>query len=351
MLESDQQENADSGRPAKNVTMVGVSEEIEYSYAIPHYELDDLKKVSRLGEGTFADVDLVISPSGDAFALKRLALNRIKSKSELSMAAADLAREVTTLIKLKHPNIICVHGLSGKSGSAAYFLMEVLQDTLRSRFKRWRSAPKKNSCISRIFKPDSEYEAMLGRIETIALGVARGMEYLHEQDIVLQDLKPANIGFNNDGHPVIFDFGMAYQLGEGAEPAKYSGGTPRYMAPEIWRGNQPTTKCDVFSFGIVLFEICTLKLPWAKKQTVKEIRDTILSGQRPSLRFIANKDLRDLVRECWDHIPKNRPNFVDVNFRLSQIVPMDDTGEKTFVSVSSSSAGSIEQYSVVPPSA
>jgi serine/threonine protein kinase len=96
---------------------------------------------------------------------------------------------------------------------------------------------------------------MYSRIKTVAKGVASGLKYLHDCQIVLRDLKPANIGFNKEGQVRLFDFGMAQNLLKQDPSDDDMCGTPRYMALEIMTGkggDHCLKQANIYSFGVTL---------------------------------------------------------------------------------------------------
>ena len=179
-----------------------------------------------------------------------------------------------------------------------YFLvMDVLAETLSQRLNRWRKNERNHEktkevslsgagadadagrrgslfrCFTRsstaadtpIVDPQ-KLERMYDRVECVGLGIAKGMEYLASKGIVLRDLKPGNVGFDEDDCDTtskvkLFDFGMARQV-EQCDPGEICG-SPRYMAPESMCGDGYTLKVDVYSFGILLFELCSLIVPFS----------------------------------------------------------------------------------------
>eukprot|EP00568_Trieres_chinensis_P009063 CAMPEP_0183314746 /NCGR_PEP_ID=MMETSP0160_2-20130417/49439_1 /TAXON_ID=2839 ORGANISM="Odontella Sinensis, Strain Grunow 1884" /NCGR_SAMPLE_ID=MMETSP0160_2 /ASSEMBLY_ACC=CAM_ASM_000250 /LENGTH=93 /DNA_ID=CAMNT_0025480145 /DNA_START=1 /DNA_END=279 /DNA_ORIENTATION=- len=91
------------------------------------------------------------------------------------------------------------------------------------------------------------------------------MEYLHENRIVFRDLKPQNIGFDDKNKVKIFDFGIARKLDPGDEKHPTGNtGTLRYMAPEVAKCKNYGLEVDVYSFGMLLWEICKWKKPFHK---------------------------------------------------------------------------------------
>ena len=181
-----------------------------------HIEMEDI-----LGYGGFSQVNYVSVQSplleGHHFALKCLDEKLLKSKSKLKVveAALDLAVEADILSRLNHENIIALHGVptiglvdaafSEKSVRDYFLLLDVLEETLLDRLQRWR----KHVFLKSLARRPLSKKKMLHRIETAAIGVATGMEYLHEKNVVLRDLKPENVGFDKNGTVKLFDFGFA----------------------------------------------------------------------------------------------------------------------------------------------
>jgi len=201
---------------------------------------------------------------------------------------------------------------------------------------------------------------MYNRIENIAFGIAEGMEYLHSQQIVLRDLKPSNIGFDFETGTQIrlFDFGMARRVTECVSDEIC--GSPKYMAPEVMSGKGYSHKVDAYSFGVVLYEICSLHAPYADNYWNKEIRVHNRKNSRWSkLKKFGTKNksckskqvekaelledffshvvenqlrpfddlnsiipclkIRALIHDCWSNDPDDRPPFTEILSRLEII--------------------------------
>lgn len=95
----------------------------------------------------------------------------------------------------------------------------------------------------------------------IALGIARGVEYLHQQHIIHRDLKPANILLDNSLNPRIADFGVSREAAtEYATMTKI--GTPTYCAPEVLNGDRYSFPADIYSFGMILCAMMQGGNPW-----------------------------------------------------------------------------------------
>jgi serine/threonine protein kinase len=161
-------------------------------------------------------------------------------------------------------------------------------------------------------------DKMFGRIETVIKGVVDGMRYLHDRNIILQDLKPANIGFDESGKVRLFDFGMARYVTECKDDEVC--GTPRYMAPEVMSGEGSSLKSDVYSFGMVLYEVCSLQRPFGHCKSYESLEEAARSTSRPSLDCIPSKAVQALIQECWNPDPAARPSFEGIHRSLIEEV-------------------------------
>jgi serine/threonine protein kinase len=203
---------------------------------------EDIQTLSVLGSGAHSKVVLVVDEQRlhHRYALKCLDPTKLLTPSDFCFAAEDLAMEADLLSKLNHKNIVQLRGVSRSSVSDSYFhaantnyndnrnegyfiLLDVLEETLHDRIQRWRRDIKqqqihKSSALCKIFgfgksnnnnKTQTIVNHQLGRIETVAIGVADAMKYLHDNNIVVRDLKSKNVGFDKEANVRLFDFGMA----------------------------------------------------------------------------------------------------------------------------------------------
>ncbi|XP_015061724.1 serine/threonine-protein kinase STY13-like [Solanum pennellii] len=152
-----------------------------------------------------------------------------------------------------------------------------------------------------------------------ALHVARGMEYVHGLNLIHRDLKSDNLLIAADKSIKIADFGVARieVLTEGMTPET---GTYRWMAPEMIQHRPYTQKVDVYSFGIVLWELITGLLPFQNMTAVQAAFAVVNKGVRPTIPIDCLPVLSDIMTCCWDSDPNNRPTF-------SQVVKMLEAAE------------------------
>ncbi len=224
--------------------------------------------VERLGAGGIGEV----WKARDRRLNRVVALKFIATERPGSSTARDLLREARAASALNNPNIITIFEV-GESDGGTYLAMEFVEgETLRARMKR---------------PPLPLEEAM-----EIATQVAAGLAAAHKQGIVHRDLKPENIMLRVDGYVKLVDFGLAKVLSWAAEEtsdsSNYSSdgthlvGTVNYMSPEQARGKAVEAPSDVFSFGIVLYEMLAAEHPF-RSDTPMDTLQAILSKEPPPL--------------------------------------------------------------------
>jgi serine/threonine protein kinase len=295
----------------------------------------NLEGVDQLNKGNFGEVFLVMYDSN------LLAKKSIKEHLEAAKnleAARQLANEARILSELSHENIIELKGV-GSDPESYFLLLDYLRGgTLHKLLKQWRDKKVK---IPRLLKKWRKSD-MYNRIEKAgAIGIARGLEYLHSKQIVFCDLKPENIcyydnpmdGSDAKSNVKLIDFGMA-RRGEVYNSNAFRGSLT-YSAPQAMEG-EISTKGDVFSFGVVLSEICSLSQPYRDKKFADEFkglrseeyfgkfRDKVMNeGVRPMNNLetiVPCSTMRDLVQQCWDVDPANRPTCADIVVKLNDIL-------------------------------
>ncbi|KAL2649478.1 hypothetical protein R1flu_017606 [Riccia fluitans] len=206
----------------------------------------------------------------------------------------QFAKEVTMLAKAKHQNVVRFIGACRKPMVWCIVTEYARGGSVRSFLSRRssRSIPLKLAVKQ-------------------ALDVARGMEYLHSLDIIHRDLKSDNLLIATDKSIKIADFGVA-RIEVQTEGMTPETGTYRWMAPEMIQHRQYNHKVDVYSFGIVLWELITGFLPFQNMTAVQAAFAVVNRGVRPSIPADCPPALVDIMCRCWDTNPECRPSFSHV---------------------------------------
>ncbi|UCH93907.1 MAG: protein kinase [Candidatus Aminicenantes bacterium] len=219
----------------------------------------EIKK--RLGKGGMAEVHLAFQENLDREVAIKI-LDPIFLKDEKLLKR--FIYEAKTAAKLIHNNIVTIHDV-GRSGDNHYIVMELLKESLRDRLKR----------IGKL----SEAKALV-----IIKKIANALFYAHNKNIIHRDIKPDNIMFRLDETPVLVDFGIARAL-DVSTHLTMTGvriGTPYYMSPEQCKGEKLDGRSDIYSLGVVFFELLTGAVPY-KSETPTGVIYQHLQAPLPKL--------------------------------------------------------------------
>uniref|UniRef100_A0A6B2L155 Non-specific protein-tyrosine kinase n=1 Tax=Arcella intermedia TaxID=1963864 RepID=A0A6B2L155_9EUKA len=150
---------------------------------------------------------------------------------------------------------------------------------------------------------------------SISHEVAQGMNWLHKQNLLHLDLKPANLLLMEDWTVKIADFGLSRLQPKNDQDIGTVGGTLLYMAPESFNIKPLiTVKCDVYAYGIILWEILTERYPYDQKYKSlyllqKAVKD---ASERPEITEAIPRSLADLMQMCWHPNPDKRLTFAEI---------------------------------------
>ncbi|KAL8514838.1 hypothetical protein ACS0TY_013796 [Phlomoides rotata] len=151
----------------------------------------------------------------------------------------------------------------------------------------------------------------LPAILKVAVDVSKGMSYLHQNSIIHRDLKAANLLMDENEVVKIADFGVArVQVQSGVMTAET--GTYRWMAPEVIEHKPYNHKADVFSFGIMLWELLTGKVPYAHLTPLQAALGVVQKVLRPTIPRNTHPLVVELLERCWQHEPSLRPEFSEI---------------------------------------
>lgn len=255
----------------------------------------------------------IVTVKTTCFALKCLHPQYLKGKRDFADCAIDLVMEAKILACLSHPNIIKLHAVTAGSISkvftkkGGYFLLlDRLYGSLDDRIRDWAAAE--------VAMSSSERSTTLGqRLKSVAIDVARGMAYLHRNMVIYRDLKPSNVGFTLAGEVKLYDFGLAREVvNDGRKMTGYTG-SARYMAPEVARSDVYGLSADVYSFAILMWELCSLQKAYAGMSKQEHLELVVGSQLRPKLSSIEGSSvIKKLIQSCWNHVPDQRPAFSDI---------------------------------------
>jgi len=155
----------------------------------------------------------------------------------------------------------------------------------------------------------------------MALDAARGMNYLHSCNpvIVHRDLKSPNLLVDKNWVVKVCDFGLSRMKVSTYLSSKSTAGTAEWMAPEVLRNEPADEKCDVYSYGVILWELFTLQQPWGKMNPMQVVGAVGFQHRRLDIPEFVDPGIADIIRKCWQTDPRLRPSFGEIMDSLKQL--------------------------------
>ncbi|KAE8667611.1 Serine/threonine-protein kinase HT1 [Hibiscus syriacus] len=202
--------------------------------------------------------------------------------------------EMALLFHLRHPNIITVICCSKKPPVYCIITKYLAGGSLR-----------------KYLHQQEPYSVPHDLVLKLALDIARGMQYLHSQGILHRDLKSENLLLGEDMCVKVADFGISC-LESQCGSAKGFTGTYRWMAPEMIKEKHHTKKVDVYSFGIVLWELLTALTPFDNMTPEQAAFAVCQKNARPPLPSSLLPAFSHLINRCWSSNPEKRPPFNEI---------------------------------------
>ncbi len=240
-------------------------------------QLGDYHIEARIGRGGMAKIYRAYQPSVQRHVAIKIISTDVADEQDLKTFHERFAREAQVVASLEHTHILPIYDY-GLVDETAYLVMRLMSGGSLSDMVMEGPLPQE-------------------RAAEIFSQVARGLAYAHSKGIIHRDLKPANILFSSTGDAYLTDFGLAKWI-EGSPILTQSGkivGTPAYMAPEQLRGDPIDQRADIYSMGIILYQMLTGELPF-------------------------DSDSGDVVSIMYQHLEKQPPSPRDINPEISPTV-------------------------------
>lgn len=212
----------------------------------------------------------------------------------------EFAQEVYIMRKIRHKNVVQFIGACTQPPSL-FIVTEFMS---------------RGSLYDFLHKQKGVFK--LPSVLKVAIDVCKGMNYLHQNNIIHRDLKTANILMDENEVVKVADFGVArVKTQSGVMTAET--GTYRWMAPEVIEHKPYDQKADVFSFAIMIWELLTGKLPYDYLTPLQAAVGVVQKALRPTIPKHTNLKLAELLEKCWQQDPALRPDFSDILDKLQLI--------------------------------
>lgn len=260
------------------------------------WEIDPkhLKFGNKVASGSYGDL------YKGTYCSQEVAIKVLKPERLNSDLQKEFAQEVYIMRKVRHKNVVQFIGACTKPPSLC-IITEFMSG---------------GSVYDYLHKQKGVFK--LPTLLKVAIDVSKGMNYLHQNNIIHRDLKAANLLMDENEVVKVADFGVARVKAQSGVMTAETG-TYRWMAPEVIEHKPYDHKADVFSFGVVLWELLTGKLPYEYLTPLQAAVGVVQKGLRPTIPKNINPKLAELLERCWQQDPALRPDFSEIIEILQQI--------------------------------
>ncbi|XP_034673451.1 serine/threonine-protein kinase STY13-like isoform X1 [Vitis riparia] len=279
-------------------------------------ELSKLDIRSVIAHGTYGTVYRGIYDGQDV-AVKVLDWGEdgLATAAETAALRTSFRQEVAVWHKLDHPNVTKFIGASMGTSD-----LRIPSNNISSDGRN--PVPSRACCVVVEYLPGGTLKKFLIRnrrkklafkiVIQLALDLSRGLSYLHSKKIVHRDVKTENMLLDAHRTLKIADFGVARVEAQNPRDMTGETGTLGYMAPEVLDGKPYNRKCDVYSFGICLWETYCCDMPYPDLSFADISSAVVRQNLRPDIPRCCPSSLASIMRKCWDGNPDKRPDMDEV---------------------------------------
>jgi serine/threonine protein kinase len=286
-LESDP--NSAKAYPQYLFTSIPRTRDVEFARTqvvpISKNPFDYFGKISEIGKGNTSRVFKVRElESGKIYALKEINI----AKSDLESIMDEFSRSVLSPCQ----NIVTCYALYKYRATFA-ILLELMDLTLHRFLRHWNS--KRENTIAFIIRE-----------------MTKGLLYLHQSFNIHRDLKSENVFLNQNGEVKLGDFGLSVQLTRERPLRDTFAGSPLWIAPEILAGQYYGISCDVWSLGVIAYELAVGHPMFHTAKSVAELHEKILNEKMPQIHQEWSEEYREFIRACLQIEPEDRKTCADL---------------------------------------
>ncbi|KAF8111343.1 hypothetical protein N665_0076s0318 [Sinapis alba] len=258
---------------------------------------EELTLGERIGLGSYGEVY-----RGDWHGTE-VAAKKFLDQDLTGEALEEFRSEVQIMKKLRHPNIVLFMGAVTRPPN-----LSIITEFLP-----------RGSLYRLIHRPNNQLDER--RRLRMALDAARGMNYLHSCNpmIVHRDLKSPNLLVDKNWVVKVCDFGLSRMKNSTYLSSKSTAGTAEWMAPEVLRNEPADEKCDVYSYGVILWELFTLQQPWGRMNAMQVVGAVGFQHRRLDIPDFVDPAIAELISKCWQTDSKLRPSFAEIMVTLKRL--------------------------------
>lgn len=258
---------------------------------------EDITLGERIGLGSYGEVY-----HGDWHGTE-VAVKRFLDQNFLGESLDEFRSEVRIMKRLRHPNVVLFMGAITRPPN-----LSIVTEFLP-----------RGSLYRLLHRPNNQLDER--RRLRMALDAARGMNYLHNCTpvIVHRDLKSPNLLVDKNWVVKVCDFGLSRMKNSTFLSSRSTAGTAEWMAPEVLRNEPSDEKCDVYSYGVILWELSTMQQPWGGMNPMQVVGAVGFQHRRLDIPDNIDPAVADLIRKCWQTDPKLRPSFAEIMATLKPL--------------------------------
>ncbi|KAF6138105.1 hypothetical protein GIB67_033519 [Kingdonia uniflora] len=284
---------------------------------VEEWEIDSSKLVIKnwIVNGTFGSVYRGVYDGQDvAVKLLDWGEDGMATDAKTAELRSSFRQEVAVWHKLDHPNVTKFVGASMGAADLKIPTGNLPNDR--------NSVPKRACCVIVEYLQGGNLKNFLIKnrrrklafkiVIQLALDLSRGLRYLHSKKIVHRDVKTENMLLDTHRTVKIADFGVARVEAQNPRDMTGETGTLGYMAPEVLDGKPYDRACDVYSFGICLWEIYCCDMPYPNLSFTEVSSAVVRQHLRPEIPRCCPSSLANIMRKCWDGTVAKRPNMDEV---------------------------------------
>lgn len=269
--------------------------------------LDSRKDLHYIGRGSFGSV-ILGSWKGQKVAVKVISRDSPNKKISKKARSNSVESELNAT-DLCHPNVVKIHAMfDHKEAPNTIIIMEYVG----------------KSSLQRIMD-HNQVLLTPGFMHKCFVGVASAMKYIHSLGILHLDIKANNVFVSSFGEIKLGDFGCSRMVDshckQGSPCKDTLVGTPGFQAPEFLRGSRPTAKCDIYSYGVFLWQVINREIPFRSVHAHSIIFQVVSQERRPCHHIQNNKrtPYQALYEHCWQTDMRTRPEASQILLKLDKI--------------------------------
>lgn len=279
----------------------------------------NLERLNKIGEGQFGEVWRYIARQKDGNE-SFVAVKQLKNRAGLgARERLELIAEIEIMKSVNnHPNVIKLLNYCADDYEPILLIMEYAENgKLQTYLRNCRSFKNSLSCLS-----ESSPAVTSKELVQFSYHIAKGMEYVASKGIIHRDLASRNILVSKDKICKVADFGFARRVSDDCAYERTTANPVpvKWMAPEALVENKFTSKSDVFSLGILMWEIVTLGATPYEYLTSSEVYKKVTQGGRLQRPIHCKEEFYYIMERCWSHDPAQRPTFKELASQLEKLL-------------------------------